>query len=78
MGTSDRTTISGWYASNAAQLQHVVAADGSMLDGQLNSLVSAMATFQANNPGFDPTAAGNSQAPNDPTLQAALAAAWHH
>jgi hypothetical protein len=34
-----------------------------------------MASFSASNPGFDPTAV--SQAPNDPTLQAALAAAWH-
>ena len=52
--------------------------DGSMLDGQLNTLVTAMATFQTANPGFDPTAGGNTQAPADATLQAALAAAWHH
>jgi hypothetical protein len=34
-----------------------------------------MATFQTNNPGFDPTAVA--QAPNDPTVQAAIAASWH-
>jgi hypothetical protein len=34
-----------------------------------------MATYVANNPGFDPTQA--SQMPNDQTLQNAIAAAWH-
>jgi Ca2+-binding RTX toxin-like protein len=78
MGTASQMTVSGWYTSGAAQLQHIVTADGSLLDGQLNSLVAAMATFETNNPGFNPTASANTQAPNDPTLQAALAAAWHH
>jgi hypothetical protein len=35
-----------------------------------------MATYSANNPSFNPATA--SQMPNDPTLQAAIAAAWHH
>ena len=52
--------------------------DGSMLDGQIGTLVAAMATFQANNPSFDPTAGANTQAPADAALQAAIAAAWHH
>jgi hypothetical protein len=34
-----------------------------------------MATYSANNSGFDPTV--NAQAPSDTTLQSALAAAWH-
>jgi hypothetical protein len=70
--------VSGWYAGAPAQLQEIKTADGSMLDGQLNNLVAAMATYAANHPGFDPTAAANSQMPNDPTLQGVLAAAWHH
>jgi hypothetical protein len=78
LGTTDRITVQGWYASPQAQLQKVVLADGSTLDTQVNSLVSAMATFQSNNSGFDPTAAANSHAPSDPTLQTALAVAWHH
>jgi hypothetical protein len=40
--------------------------------GKLNQ---AMATFQANNPGFNPTV--SAQAPDDPTVQAAIAANWH-
>jgi len=76
MGTSDRTTISGWYASGAAQLQHIVTSGGQMLDAQLQTLVGQMAAFQAGHPGFDPTAAANTQV-TDPTLQSQIAAAWH-
>jgi hypothetical protein len=35
-----------------------------------------MATYAAANPGFNPATA--TQAPNDPGLQSAIAAAWHH
>ena len=77
MGTSDHLTVSGWYGGNVrAQVQSIDLADGSKLDAQLQQLVGAMATYSANNPGFDPTAV--SQAPNDPNLQNAIAAAWHH
>jgi hypothetical protein len=34
-----------------------------------------MATYSANNAGFNPATA--TQAPNDPNLQATIAAAWH-
>jgi hypothetical protein len=34
-----------------------------------------MATYQTNNPGFDPTQTAT--APNDTALQTAIAAAWH-
>jgi hypothetical protein len=78
MGTTNEATIAGWYATPSAQLAEIVTADGSMLDSQLNSLVSAMATFAAANPGFNPTSPTNPQAPADATLQAAIAAAWHH
>ncbi|HEX2656178.1 MAG TPA: calcium-binding protein, partial [Xanthobacteraceae bacterium] len=77
MGTQEQITVAGWYGGNArAQVQTIATADGSKLDSQLQQLVSAMATYSASNPGFDPTAA--TQAPNDPTLQAAISAAWHH
>jgi uncharacterized protein YdgA (DUF945 family) len=79
MGTNSEMTIAGWFGSNHAPVQSFNTADGWKLDAQISQLVSAMATFSANNPGFDPTAA--SQIPNDPndrTLQSALAAAWHH
>jgi hypothetical protein len=76
LGSSDHLTISGWYGSNArAQVQSIKTADGLTLDGQLAQLVSAMASYSAGNPGFNPTQ--TSQMPNDPTLQNAVAAAWH-
>jgi hypothetical protein len=34
-----------------------------------------MAAYSTAHPGFDPTTA--TQVPNDPNLQAAVAAAWH-
>jgi Ca2+-binding RTX toxin-like protein len=76
MGTSDRVTVAGWYGSPAAQLQQITTADGSKLDTQVAQLVQAMASFATNNPGFD--RATVAQAPNDATLQAVLATAWHH
>ena len=76
MGTTDHLTISGWYAGNArAQVSNFDTADGLRLDTQIAQLVTAMATFSANNPGFDPTQA--SQMPNDPTLQSVVASSWH-
>jgi hypothetical protein len=75
MGSSDSFTIAGWYSSPSSQLSTIATADGMKLDAQVDSLVQAMASFSAGNPGFNPTAV--SQAPNDPNLQASLAAAWH-
>jgi len=76
LGTTDRLTISGWYGGNArAQVESFKTADGLTLDSQIAQLVSAMATFSAENPGFNPAAA--SQMPSDPALQSMVAAAWH-
>ena len=76
LGSSDHLTISGWYGGNArAQVQSFKTADGLTLDGQIEQLVSAMATYAAENPGFNP--ATSSQLPSDPTLQNTVAAAWH-
>jgi len=76
VGTTNHITISGWYGGNArAQVQSFDTADGLKLDSQLAQLVTAMATYSANNPGFDPTQA--TQMPTDSTLQNALSTAWH-
>jgi hypothetical protein len=76
LGSSDRLTISGWYGGNArAQVESFKTADGLTLDSQIGQLVSAMASFAADNPGFNPATA--SQMPNDPALQSVVAAAWH-
>ncbi len=76
LGSQDRVTVAGWYDSSAAQLQEIKIADGSQIDSGLSQLVQAMATYSADNPGFDP--ATSAQQPNDSTVQTAIAAAWHH
>ena len=76
LGTSTQVDVSGWFGSTNNQLQEISA--GSLkIDSQVSQLVQAMATYSANNPGFDPTTAGVSSVPNDTTLQNALTAAWH-
>jgi hypothetical protein len=76
MGSKSQLTINDWFGgANTAAVQSF-AANGLTLDAQVGKLVQAMATYTANNPGFDPTAV--SQAPNDTNLQSAIAAAWHH
>ena len=63
-------------SSNArAQTQSFATADGLKLDSQVAQLGSAMATYSAANPGFDPTTA--TQMPSDSGVQSAVAAAWH-
>jgi hypothetical protein len=74
LGTSDQINISNWFSSAGAQVHSFHADDGLTLDSQVSSLVSAMATYQSNNSGFNPTTASIS---TDSTLQGAIAAAWH-
>jgi hypothetical protein len=76
LGTNDSVTVNNWSGTAGNQVES--AGDGMKIDSQLQQLVSAMATYSANNPGFNPTSSSNTQAPNDPNLQAAIAAAWHH
>ncbi len=75
IGTSDKITVQNWYSGSSNQIQTFTTAAGLKLDTQIAQLVSAMATFSANNPGFDPTQA--SQMPADTNLQNTIAAAWH-
>jgi hypothetical protein len=76
LGTNQKVTVANWFANPAAQVAQIDTADGMKLDSGVAQLVSAMATYSANNPGFNPATA--SQAPNDANLQGAIAAAWHH
>ena len=73
MGTTDNVTISNWFSGAAEQLQEITAA-GLKIDSQIAQLVQAMASYSAAHTGFDPTSVA--QAPNDPTLQTAIANAW--
>jgi Ca2+-binding RTX toxin-like protein len=76
LGTSQTVSISGWFGENPrAQVESFNTADGYKLDSQVAQLVSAMATYAANNSGFNPATA--TLMPADSTLQTAIAAAWH-
>ena len=67
-------TVADWFVSPADQLSDITAG-GLRLDAQVGQLVQAMAAYSTGHPGFDPSAVA--QAPNDPALQGAIAAAWH-
>jgi hypothetical protein len=76
LGTTDRLTIAGWYATNAPEPTELKLSNGTDIDGSgIAQLVQAMATFSGETSGFDPTQSG--QLPNDPTLQSIVAANWH-
>jgi len=78
LGTTNRVTIDGWFGGNGrAQVQSFSTSDGLKLDSQISQLVQAMATYSANNAGFDPTSSSIHTIPNDASLQNAVAAAWH-
>jgi len=76
LGTSDKITVQNWYSGSSNQIETFKTVDGLRLDTQIAQLVAAMATYSANNPGFDPSQA--SQMPNDSTLQSTIASSWHN
>ncbi|HVI88508.1 MAG TPA: calcium-binding protein, partial [Dongiaceae bacterium] len=77
LGTNDKVTVKGWFGSNgSAKLSEIKTADGKEIDSGINQLVSAMATYQANNASFNPTLSGTAM-PTDTNLQNTVAASWH-
>ena len=66
-------TVKDWFVSSDAQVSAIYSDDGS-LTTQVNALVSAMAAFASNNPGFDPETA--MAMPNDSSLQLAINSSW--
>ncbi len=74
MGSSSQVTVANWFSSTTSQLKDITAGSDTLATAQVSQLVQAMATYSTNNPGFNPTTVA--QAPNDTTLQAAIAAAW--
>ncbi len=78
LGTARQTVVHGWYASAGAQLQAIVGSDGAKVTG-IQTLVQAMATFAAANPGFNPATTAHvtlSDSYFGSTLAAATASAW--
>ncbi|HWW04230.1 hypothetical protein [Collimonas sp.] len=73
IGTSFQLDVSGWYGSSSNHVQSIVAADGKTLtDGNVDALVSAMASF-------NPPASGATVLPDtyQSQLQPVIAANWH-
>lgn len=65
IGTSDKATLTNWYLGNQYHVEQLKTSDGkTLLDSQVQNLVSAMA-------GFAPPAAGQTTLP--PSYQTALA-----
>ena len=76
LGTSASVTVKDWFSSTSNQLQEIDAG-GLKIEGEVSQLVQAMATYSANNTGFDPTNSSIQALPSDIALQNAVAAAWH-
>ncbi|WP_315719821.1 MULTISPECIES: calcium-binding protein [unclassified Bradyrhizobium] len=74
--SASQTSALDWFSSNSIPLQEITA-PGLKIDSQIAQLVQAMASHSSSHAGFDLTGATNQAAPNDPTLQASIATAWH-
>ncbi|WP_316158348.1 MULTISPECIES: calcium-binding protein [unclassified Bradyrhizobium] len=76
LGTNSKVTVKDWFSVPSSQLQEITAG-GLKIDSQISQLVQAMASYSSSHAGFDPTSSSNQTAPDDPALQASIAAAWH-
>ena len=56
IGTDDKVTISNWYASDAYKLEEIHVNDSSILNNQLEQLVSAMSSFDVESEEMTPEA----------------------
>jgi len=73
IGTTNKATVQSWYLGNQYHVEQFKTSDGkTLLDSQVQGLVSAMA-------GFTPPAAGQTSLPANyqTTLQPVIAANWH-
>jgi hypothetical protein len=76
LGTNTSVMVNGWFSGHSGALQEITAG-GLKIDNQISQLVQAMASYSANNPGFNPTSSAIHTLPGDSGLQSTLAAAWH-
>ena len=76
LGTQTSVTVNDWFSGSSGALQEITAG-GLKIDGQISQLVQAMASYSADNPGFDPASSSIHSLPSDSGLQNAVAAAWH-
>jgi Ca2+-binding RTX toxin-like protein len=77
LGTNSSLTLADWFDGGAgAQVQSFSAGGDTLMNSQVLQLVSAMASFGASNPAFNPTTA--TTMPTDTALQSTIAASWQH
>ena len=82
LGTTRQTVVKNWFASGDAyaQTSEIVSADSLKLDTALNSLITAMATFSANNSAFNPQTTTDTTLTNSTyygSLSATDKSSWH-
>ncbi|MDB5802346.1 MAG: hypothetical protein JWL63_3285, partial [Rhodocyclales bacterium] len=73
IGSSDKNILTNWYLGNQYHVEQIKSGDGkSLLDSQVQNLVSAMAAFA-------PPGAGQSTLPASyqTALNPVIAANWH-
>ena len=75
LGTNGQIDVSGWFNGIAGNQVQAFHAGGLTLDTEVAQLVTAMATYEAAHPGFNPATA--TAMPTDTTLRGAITAAWH-
>jgi hypothetical protein len=75
LGSKSLLTVSDWFGTNKSAAVSEITAGGLKLDSQTSALVTAMASYQAANPGFNPQTA--SAMPTNTALHASIIAAWH-
>ncbi|RQR20493.1 hemolysin, partial [Burkholderia sp. Bp9143] len=80
MGSNTSATIQNWFSNAYSRLAEITVSGGTAgnmaIDSQIDQLVQAMATFSANNSGFDPTSSANPTI-TDSTLLATVNSVWH-
>ena len=72
LGSSTSVTMNNWFSSSSPDQLQEIMAGGLKIDSQVSQLVQAMATYSANNSGFNPTASGVTSLPTDTNLQSAV------
>ncbi len=81
LGTTKQVVLQNWYSNAYSQVSEIVDDAGLKLDTSLSNLITAMATFAANNSGFNPQTTMNTSLSNTSyygtTLASAVTSSWH-
>jgi hypothetical protein len=73
LGTTSQMTIKNWFTTASAQLQRIVAGDGSQIGtSAIGTLEAAMASYQSSHPSFNP----RTTAVMPTSLQSSVTSLW--